>query len=76
MVHRVEGKPEGTERFAIKLMEHLRGAGILPRGTWTRDYTNDNKVGYATLAVLRTLVRLIPFGIDRCLNTVVATLLS
>jgi hypothetical protein len=48
-------------------MRHLRGTGTLPRGTWTRDYTNDNKVGGATLVVLRTLVRLITFGIDyRC----------
>jgi hypothetical protein len=51
-------------RFAIKQIRHQRGTGILPRGTWPRDYTKDNKVGYATLAVLCTLVRLIPFGID------------
>ena len=37
VIHRVEGKPEDTEGFAIKLMEHKRGSGILPRGTWTRD---------------------------------------
>jgi hypothetical protein len=52
-------------RFAIKLMGHKRGSGNLPRGIWTRDYTNDNKVGSATLVVLRTLVRLIAFGINR-----------
>jgi hypothetical protein len=57
-------------------MSHQRGSGILPRGLWTRDYTNDNKVGGATLAVIPTLVRLIAFGIDCCLNTVVAMLLG
>jgi hypothetical protein len=51
-------------RFAIKQIRHQRGSGTLPRGTWPRDYTNDNKVGGATLAVIRTLVRLIIFGID------------
>jgi hypothetical protein len=60
----IEGKPEGTEGFAIKQLGHLRGPGILPRGTWPRDYTNDNKVGFATLAVIRTLVRLVLLGID------------
>jgi hypothetical protein len=57
-------------------MRHQRGSGTLPRGTWPRDYTNDNKVGSATLAVIRTLVRLITFGIVYQSNTVVATLLS
>jgi hypothetical protein len=56
-------------------MSHLRGAGILPRGTWTRDYANDNKVGGATLAVIPTLVRLITLGID-CLDITVAMLLG
>jgi hypothetical protein len=51
-------------------MSHLRGSGTLPRGTWPRDYTKDNKVGYATLAVLCSLVRLIAFGIDRLSYTV------
>jgi hypothetical protein len=40
----IEGKPEDTERFAIKQLGHQRGTGTLPRGTWTRDSTKDNKV--------------------------------
>jgi hypothetical protein len=57
-------------------MRHQRGSGNLPRGLWTRDYTNDNKVGSATLAVIRTLVRLTTLGIDCRCNTVVALLLG
>jgi hypothetical protein len=46
----VEGKPEGTERFAIKQLGHKRGSGTLPRGLWTRDYTKDKRLAPPPLA--------------------------
>jgi hypothetical protein len=38
-------------RFAIKQMSHQRGSGILPRGTWTRDYAIATRGGLHLLLV-------------------------
>jgi hypothetical protein len=41
VVHRIEGKSE-VRRFAIKLMEHKWGPGILPRGIVDKGYDQGN----------------------------------
>jgi hypothetical protein len=47
VVHRIEGKSE-VRRFAIKLMEHKRGSGNLPRGIVDKGLYKRRKVGFAT----------------------------
>jgi hypothetical protein len=63
--------------FAIKLISHKRGSGILPRGTWTRDYTHDNKLALPPWSPYVTLVRLVALGIDcECLTWSLCSLAS
>jgi hypothetical protein len=49
VVHRVEGKPEEPIGLPSSWWSTWGVRGFLPGVLWTRDYTNDNKVGFATL---------------------------